>query len=401
MDQMTSVYLVACTSSECFGVHDTLAECGLQIEAEFEDVRGAIDGIRLSQNEKRLCVAYVGSVEEAQQLRWLSESFIGRPLMALVDRDCSSELIFAVNRAGAVQVLPVPLQPADLLASLNILHKRYAVAEAVSARRIIAVSGVTGGCGATTIAMNLSYEISHLLELTCILVELSNHMGMLATFLDIEPRYTTYDLFCDISSVNREFLDKALTRVTDKFRVLAAPYQDTARLDVPPTDILALLQLVKQLSDVVVLDVPGNVYDAHVQTYAACDQLVLVAEQSVPSLRALSYMRERLEQDGISKPQTLVINRYNPLRKEFMVTHLQRLLQTPQLVTIANDYATVSTALNEGHPLREHAPKSPVLSDIDNLARLLINPGRPETKPAVAPQKRHYLRRLVRALVGL
>jgi pilus assembly protein CpaE len=295
------------------------------------------------------------------------------------------------------------LQATDLRARLNILKKRYAVAEAVSARRIIAVSGVTGGCGATTIAMNLSYEIAHLMTLSCILVELSNHMGMVATFLDIEPRYTTYDLFCDVNSVNRDFLDRALTSITDHFRVLVAPFHDTARLDVPPADILALLQLVKQLSDVVVLDVPGNNYDAHVQTYAACDQLVLVAEQSVPSLRALSFMRDRLEQDQIGKPQILVINRYNSQRKEFMVSHLQRLLQTPQLVTIANDYVTVSNALNEGHPLRKHAPKSDVLADIDNLARLLINPGKVEPRPATtsgSPQRR-YLGRLVRALVGL
>src|SRR5438105_4111999 len=105
MDQFTSVYLVGCSGSGCYGVHDILAECGLQIEAEFTDVRSAIDGIRLSQHEKRLCIAAIGSLEEAQQLRWLSESFIGRPLMALVEQDSRAELIFAVNRAGAVQIL--------------------------------------------------------------------------------------------------------------------------------------------------------------------------------------------------------------------------------------------------------------------------------------------------------
>ena len=47
------------------------------------------------------------------------------------------------------------------------------------------------------------------------------------------------------------------------------------------------------------------------------------------------------------------------------------------------------------------APKSPVLADIDNLARQLITPGKPETKPAITTPKPRYLRRLVRALVGL
>src|SRR5207237_844237 len=112
-----------------------------------------------------------------------SEGFVGRPLVALVGRDSAAELVFAVNRAGASQVLPLPLGLADLKAALHAVKVRHSSPQSVAARRVVAVSGVTGGCGATTIAINLAYEVSHLFDLSCVLVELAP-MGMIATCLD-------------------------------------------------------------------------------------------------------------------------------------------------------------------------------------------------------------------------
>jgi pilus assembly protein CpaE len=398
MDPLSKVILVGCDGNDAPKLREALADCTLEVEAAFGDVRSAIDGIRLSQNEKRTCIVQVRTEEDVQQLRWLSDSFVGRPLMALVPHDCDPELLFAISRAGAAQILPLPLRPDFLRDSLENVRRRYAVAEAVSARRVLAFSGVTGGCGATTIAINLAYEIAHVLGLSCIFVELSTQMGMAATFLDINPKQTINDLLCDMRTVDLDFVERRLTKITDKFRVLPGPYQEHERLEYSPQDVLTLINYLKQLSDVVVLDIPGSNYASHVQTYAAADQLVLVAEQSVPSLRALTFMCEKLEQDQVVKPQTLVINRYNPTRTEFTVSHLQRLLQTPQLATVANDYAAVSGALNEGRALRVHAPNSRVLADIDHLARMLLAPNEIVEEPA--HKKRSFFGRM-RALVGL
>jgi len=376
-----------------------LSDCAVEVDVEFADLRSAIDGIRLSQNEKRTCIVHVQSAEEVQQLKWLSENFVGRPILAIVSGQCPSEMIFAVSKAGASQILPRPFGLEDLRESLENLKKRHAIPEAVCARRVIAISGVAGGCGATTLAINLAYEIGHLLNLSCILMELATNMGMATTFLDVTPRQTINDLLCDMRSVDVELVARRLTKITDNLRLLPAAYQDHDRLSFSAHDLITLIHYTKQLADVVVLDAPGSNYSANVETYAFADQLVLVAEQSVPSLRALSFMREKLEKDGIAKPQLLVINRYNPSRKEFLVTHLQRLLQTPQLATVANDYVAVSGALNEGRPLRVHAPHSNVLADIDQLVRLLLAPSEPEEPPK--PKRPSLLGRMVRALVGL
>ena len=399
MEPVTKAILVGCAPDEAAHVREALAECAVEVEAEFADARSAIDSVRLSPNEQRLCFMSVPGPEQVQPLKWLSENLVGRPLVALVSRDSPPEVLFAVNRAGASQVLPLPLELADLRAALHTLKVRHSSPQSVAARRVIAVSGVTGGCGATTIAINLAYEIAQLYELSCVLVELAP-MGMVATCLDVDARHTTSDLLCDMQSVDVGLVEKTLTRITDRFSILPAPFREAEPLNVSPADIIRLLEYVKQLADVVVLDLPANHSDRHLETFAATDQVVLVAEQAVPSLRALTYVRERLSEDEGFRRQTLVINRYNANQEGFNVTHLRQLLRTPQLVTIASDYPAVSASHNEGRPLRQQAARSRVLADIDRLAAMLVSTG-PEAPSAEQPPQRKRFGRLVRSMFGL
>ncbi|HZY84772.1 MAG TPA: cellulose synthase operon protein YhjQ/BcsQ [Gemmataceae bacterium] len=398
MESKTKAILVGCEPDEAAHVREALAECAVEVEAEFPDARSAIDSVRLSPNELRLCFMSVPGPEQVQPLKWLSESFVGRPLVALVGRDSNAEFLFAVNRAGAGQILPMPLAFPDLKAALHSLKVRHSSPQSVAARRVIAVSGVTGGCGATTIAINLAYEIAYLYELSCVLVELAP-MGMVATCLDVDARHTTSDLLCDMQSVDVGLVKKTLSRITDRFSILPAPFREAEPLNATAADVIRLLEYVKQLADVVILDLPANNSDRHLETFAATDQVVLVAEQAVPSLRALTYVRERLSEDEGFRRQTLVINRYSPNKEGFNVTHLQRLLRTPQLVTIASDYPAVSASHNEGRPLREQSAGSRVLADIDKLAGMLVSTG--AEAPAGKQPGRKRLGRLVRSMFGL
>jgi pilus assembly protein CpaE len=399
MEFAAKAILVGCEPDVAAHVRDALAELTVEVEAEFPDARSAIDSIRLAPNEQRLCFMSVPGPEQVQPLKWLSENLVGRPLVALVGPDSAAKTLFAVNRAGASQVLPLPLEHADLKAALHTLKVRHSLPQSVAARRVIAVSGVTGGCGATTIAINLAYEIAHLYELSCILVELAP-MGMVATCLDVDARHTTSDLLCDMQSVDVGLVEKTLTRFNDRFSILPAPFREAEPLNTTPADIIRLLDHVKQLADVVVLDLPANNSDRHLETFTATDQVVLVAEQAVPSLRALTYVRERLSEDEGFRRQTLVINRYSANKEGFNVTHLQRLLRTPQLVTIASDYPAVSASHNEGRPLRQQAARSRVLADIDRLAAMLVSTG-PEAPSAEQPPQRKRFGRLVRSMFGL
>ncbi len=92
---------------------------------------------------------------------------------------------------------------------------------------MIAVAGVTGGSGATTVALNLAYEIADRHSLRCVLVDLSLRMGVVASLLNIEPAYTINDLLRDSRRIDTNLAQQALIRVADNFEILAGPRRRT------------------------------------------------------------------------------------------------------------------------------------------------------------------------------
>jgi pilus assembly protein CpaE len=215
MFRQRKAILINCLQDDHPQTWAALAGCGVEIEAEFPDARTAIDTVRLSQNEDRLCLMVVTTPDQVRQLAWLSKCFVGRPVLAFVGEGCPPELVYAVNRAGAAQVVPLPVDVEDLRAALHTVGLRHAAQQPVAARRVIAVSGVTGGCGATTIAINLADEIAHRYKLSCVLTELTS-LGMIATCLDVEAQRTTHDLLRDIHSVELPIVEKSLCRSGDR-----------------------------------------------------------------------------------------------------------------------------------------------------------------------------------------
>jgi CheY-like chemotaxis protein len=103
--------------------------------------------------------------------------------------------------------------------------------------------------------------------------------------------------------------------------------------------------------------------------------VVLVAVQSVSSIRTLKMVRDTLEREEGIRPQRLVINRYEPALPGFTADQLAKLLQVPQVQTVANDYPAVMAALNLGKPLALSAPESGVRADIRGLALTIEDRG--------------------------
>src|SRR5262249_21447394 len=140
---------------------------------------------------------------------------------------------------------------------------------------------------------NLAYEIANQFDLTCILMDLARG-GIVSVCLNVEAKYTLSDLVVDLRSADLQFVEKMLTPITDRFKIFAAPPLEHEPLNATPDDILQALDLVKQLADVVILDLPLH-NDVRFEAYSAVNEALLVTEQSVPSLRALSNARRNLE----------------------------------------------------------------------------------------------------------
>ena len=253
-----NVVLIGCHDHLLPCVRRELMNCSASLEAECLDVRSAVATLRKKPSEKRLLILYVDSSHELDELSRLSACLPGWPLLALVGGDHphsgSSGGIIGVMRRWAAQIVYLPIQPVDFKAALD----RLAVQFVFTAQdtKVIAVAGSTGGSGCTTIAINLAYEIACRHGLRCVLAELSLRMGAVAAHLNIEPTHTIIDLLKDARRVDTVLAQKVLHQVAENLHVLAGPHQFVTPSNVSIEDLTHIVDTVKQMTEVVVLDLP-------------------------------------------------------------------------------------------------------------------------------------------------
>jgi Flp pilus assembly CpaE family ATPase len=187
-------------------------------------------------------------------------------------------------------------------------------------------------------------------------------MGVVASHLNIEPSTTILDLLRDDGPADKINAKRALIRVAENFEILAGPHEIVAPIASSPADVARVVGLLKHLADVVVLDVPCTYDDLYFDTLAAADQVLLIGEQKLPSIRALKMVREAMVRNGGSP--RLVLNRFDPRNKPFAVDRLLRPLGVSRVRTVARDDAGVNSAVEAACTLRLGAPRSPALADI-------------------------------------
>ena len=338
---------------------------GATIEAEFPDAPRALKELGANTDATRLFIVYVDSDEELAQLKRLSGTFAGRPIIALVNPDRDGSMILKAMRAGALQVVPLPLRREDFGAAMDCIAVQFGFSRGRA--KTIAVAGATGGCGATTIALNLAYELAYLKKVNCILMELSLRMGVLASHLDVQPRYTTSDLLFDMDNVDSYAVNQALTRIVDNFSILPGPYHTIEPSVIQPENVLKLIDFTGYLAQVVVLDVPCTFDDLYFKPLAIADKVVLVTQQKVSSVLGAQMVCDALPD---LRP-IIVVNRYQAKAAGFSADRLRNLLKCPELTTVVND-AVVGAAADHGRPLRLQGARSRVLADIGKLVDNLV-----------------------------
>jgi pilus assembly protein CpaE len=354
-------------------LRSALEQRGAVVAAVCADLTAARTEALAHPAESHLFVVHLPGDVDVSRLAALTSAAPGQPVVVLLPPGADLARFMAVQRAGAAQVVPLPFQADDFLRALDCIAVQFA--PPAREARVIAVCGVSGGCGATTLALNLACELGlpgpRGRPGGVLLVELARQMGTLAAYLNINPEVSTHDLLSDASRLTTQGIRQALTTVAPGVDVLVGPYLDLTPGAFAPRHVYQLVALCKRLAATVVLDVPCSFDDLQFETLALADQVVLVGVQSIASVRTLKMVRDTLEREEGIRGQRLVINRYEHGLPGFSAAHLASLLQVPQVHTVANDYPSVMAAVNHGKPLRLAAPHSRVLADVRALADAL------------------------------
>lgn len=382
-----SFVLIGCDDETGRSFRLELSSDRIPISSEFRDPKSALDQLVVEQADQVAFFFPIRSGDDIRDLKRISESFPGCPIIAGVNPREHPELIMAANRAGAAQVAMLPIQNEDIRQAVHAIHRLFQTTR--KSNEVIAVAGVTGGCGATSIAINLAYELSQTRCLETALIELTPQLGIHATYLNLDPRFTTQDLLRDIHRVDGHMISQAMTRVSDRFQALVAPFRSINKSCHSAPHLIHLIESARETAEVVILDFPCTYDDAFFETIVAADHILLVGEQNIASIRSLLLVRESiLSENPRSSPQ-IVVNRFEPGLPGFNAQKLEQTLKISKLFTVANEYAKVSAALNSGKPIRAAAPGCRVIADLSVLIDAIV----PRKDPSATPNGRGWLSR--------
>jgi pilus assembly protein CpaE len=220
---------------------------------------------------------------------------------------------------------------------------------------------------------------------TC-LVDLNFQNGACADYLDLEPRLDLKEIEPRPERLDRQLLEIMLSQHASGLAVIAAPNRPAEMRTFDPDMVTRLLDLVSSHFDYVVIDMPRTWFSWTDNVLLGSNQLYIVSEMSVPSLRhakgLVAAIRERLG-DG-PRPQ-VIVNRFEQrmfapgVKKHDIVLALG----SDFAGAIPNSYQIVREAIDRGVPLTEVKPGNKITSELKKLIRPATAP-RPDVEQSAS-----------------
>jgi pilus assembly protein CpaE len=263
--------------------------------------------------------------------------------------------ILEAMRAGCGEYLTRPVGTEDFAEALQRLRTRLVGKREVPSRpvgRIVALLGVRGGAGATTLAVHLGCFLVRQHGKKTLILDEHRRLGHVSLYLGRdEASYHFYELARNVARLDESLLRGFVIHHSDCLDILPSPdcFDDAA--NVPLDDIQRAIRFLGQNYEYVVIDCPHGIHNLSLATIDCCDEVYLVATPDVPALRDLSRSIDRFLESNVS-PEKLkvIINRFSS-EGALGLAQIEKALRQPIFLTVPNASSDLIRAMNTGTPV--------------------------------------------------
>ncbi|MFN9881094.1 MAG: AAA family ATPase, partial [Planctomycetota bacterium] len=195
------------------------------------------------------------------------------------------QVILRAMRAGAGEFITTPIQIDELFQALERVSSIGLAAGRNKPGVTIAVTGSSGGVGATTIAVNLACAMARDPGNSVVLVDLDLAVGDADVFLDTIPDYTLLDVAQNIARLDLAMLRKSLTKHDSGVYLLPRPIHLEDMDSISTEDFRKVLSLLKASFSHMVLDLSKSFGRLDFVSMQMADQTLLLTQLDLPCLR--------------------------------------------------------------------------------------------------------------------
>lgn len=292
-------------------------------------------------------------------------------------------------KLGADDFLPYPLSDGALHDAVERIKTKAAEAAApppdataVTAKptmdtksAIFAVQNLAGGTGATTLAVNLAWELANVDKKkppSVCLIDLDLQFGSAATYLDLPRREIVLEFLQDAETMDEDAFRQALVAYGDKLSVFTAP-PEIVPLDImSATEVHAILDLAQRCFDIVIVEMPRTLVIWSEAILNRADIFFATLELDLRSAQdAMRFIKALRAEDLPLEKVQYVMNRAPggmDLTGKGRIKKLAESLGVEIKILLPDGGKAVQEAGDNGQPLAEAARKNPLRKEIAKLA---------------------------------
>jgi len=275
---------------------------------------------------------------------------------------------------GVVDFVPQPITREDLKSALDhAMRSQLATSQAAERQgSVIAFLKAGGGAGASTLAVQSACLLASRNKSergrVCLL-DLDLQFGTGALYLDLDNRVGLANLLESPERLDPELLHSVMGQHECGLDLLAAP-RDIIALDaLTPAVVEQCLKLARSEYGTVFLDLPEAWTSWSYKAIQGSDLVILVLQLTVAGVRQARRQIDTMRAHGLEDvPVKVALNRYEKSwGKSVDLKDAEKALRCKFDYFIANDYKTVSEALNQGVALSEIKKKTKVETSIQKM----------------------------------
>jgi len=315
----------------------------------------------------------------------------------LIAGDVSPAALHSLLRQGADEFVPYPLPEGELQAAIDRLRKPAETAASVEASPratggegvVIGVHGLAGGTGATTLAVNLAWELVNVSKANaprvCIL-DLGLQFGSVSTFLDLPRRDPVFEMWTDTETMDEDIFRQALVSYHDRLWVLTAPPEMLPLDLISPEDVSRVLGHARKHFDYVVVDMPGTLVQWTETVLCAAQIYFVTLEMDMRSAQNTLRLKRALKAEDLPMDRLrFCMNRapkFTDMSGKSRVKRMAESLEIGIELHLPDGGKAVSQGADHGLPLASSAPKNPLRREIAKLAATIHAVGKSDAEAA-------------------
>ena len=286
---------------------------------------------------------------------------------------CSSfhkELVLQAMQAGARNFLEKNNITAELSEVLQHLAKN-SKRKKTGLGSVISIFSASGGCGATTVTVNLASELRLLSSQLVLAIDLDNCYGAVSIYLGIKSQYGIADVMNRKGLIDKHLIQSSAYSYMEDFHVLASP----ASMDSPRTNSLeyenlpSVLEACRQLYGYTVIDAPRMPERTMTNLASLSDIILIVFQLTVKDVHFARSMVLSLTKSGIASKKIMPLaNRFKKRGPLVRLEDSKKALVLSSCQVIRRDWRNAMKSVNHGQPLVQVARGSGLRSDYRKLA---------------------------------